>query len=198
MKQQVLRLSLALALGGLGAGSLSAGEGMWVPQQLPQIAPALTEAGLELDPQQLADLTGAPLGAVVSLGGCTASFVSANGLVATNHHCAYGAIQLNSTPERNLMRDGFYAPTVEEEISAGPASRIYVLDSIEDVTSEVHAALAPVEDPLARTRALDAVEKTLISRCEATPGVRCRLYSFMGGNQYRVFRNLEIRDVRLV
>jgi len=198
MKTTVSARLIAAVLGCAASASVSAGEGMWVPQQLPQIAPALTEAGLQLDPQQLADLTGAPLGAVVSLGGCTASFVSTNGLVATNHHCAYGAIQLNSTPERNLMRDGFYAPTMADEISAGPASRIYVLDSIEDVSADVHAALAPVEDPLARTRALDAVEKTLISRCEATPGVRCRLYSFMGGNQYRVFRNLEIRDVRLV
>ena len=86
-----------------------AGEGMWVPQQLPEIAPALRKAGLKLDPQQLADLTGDPLGAVVSLGGCTASFVSNQGLVLTNHHCAYGAIQLNSTPENNLMRDGFNA-----------------------------------------------------------------------------------------
>jgi len=198
MKQQALRFTLTLLFGYAQAAHLSAGEGMWVPQQLPQIASALTGAGLQLDPQQLADLTGAPLGAVVSLGGCTASFVSAQGLVATNHHCAYGAIQLNSTPERNLMQGGFYADTAEHEISAGPASRMYVLDWIEDVTDEVHAALDPVEDPLARTRALDAVEKTLIARCEATPGYRCRLYSFLGGNQYRVFRHLEIRDVRLV
>jgi len=198
MKRQVLRYALMAALGCVATGQVGAGEGMWVPQQLPQIAPALTAAGLELDPQQLTDLTGAPLGAVVSLGGCTASFVSAQGLVATNHHCAYGAIQLNSTPERNLMRDGFYAASAGQELSAGPASRIYVLDSIEDVSAQVHAALESVSDPLARTRALDAVEKALIARCEAEPGYRCRLYSFMGGNQYRLFRNLEIRDVRLV
>jgi len=171
---------------------------MWVPQQLPQISSALTEAGLQLDPQQLVGLARAPLGAVVSLGGCTASFVSGNGLVATNHHCAYGAIQLNSTPMRNLMRDGFYAKMPADEVSAGPASRIYVLESITDVTAKIRPVLDTVEDALARSQALDSLEKKLIARCESTPGYRCRLYSFMGGNQYRLFRNLEIRDVRLV
>jgi len=198
MKPPSLRLALSVALAVLPAAQLTANEGMWVPQQLSEIAPALLEAGLALDPEDLTDLTGAPLGAVVSLGGCTASFVSANGLAATNHHCAYGAIQLNSTPERNLMREGFYADTLADEISAGPATRMYVLDSIADVTADIRPALDAEEDPLARSQRLDQLEKALIARCENTPGIRCRLYSFMGGNQYRLFRNLEIRDVRLV
>src|SRR5690606_34181065 len=175
-----------------------AGEGMWVPQQLPEIAQPLKRAGLKLRPEQLADLTGDPLGAVVSLGGCTASFVSPQGLVATNHHCAYGAIQLNSTPENNLLRDGFNAAGQGDEITAGPNARIYVLDSITDVSDRVQAAIAAADGPLGRTRALDAVEKQLVSECEAEPGYRCSLYSFLGGNTYRLFRNLEIRDVRLV
>ena len=175
-----------------------AGEGMWVPQQLPEISQPLKRAGLKLKPEQLADLTGDPLGAVVSLGGCTASFVSPQGLVATNHHCAYGAIQLNSTPEKNLMRDGFYAGTIGDEISAGPTSRIYALESIEDVTDRVQAAVAAAPDALGRTNALDAIEKSLVAACEAEDGYRCRLYSFAGGNTYRLFRNLEIQDVRLV
>ena len=175
-----------------------AGEGMWVPQQLPEIAQPLKRAGLKLRPEQLADLTGDPLGAVVSLGGCTASFVSPQGLVATNHHCAYGAIQLNSTPENNLMRDGFYAEAIGDEISAGPTSRIFALESIEDVTDKVQAAVAAAPDALGRTNALDAIEKSLVAACEAEDGYRCRLYSFAGGNTYRLFRNLEIQDVRLV
>src|SRR3546814_10686018 len=80
-------------------GKALAGEGMWVPQQLPEISKTLKKAGLKLDPDDLADLTSDPMGAVVSLGGCTASFVSPEGLVITNHHCAYGEIQLNSTTE---------------------------------------------------------------------------------------------------
>jgi hypothetical protein len=197
MRRRFLATAL---LGVLSTGSMTtmAGEGMWVPQQLPDIAGPLKKAGLQLDPKQLADLTGDPLGAVVSLGGCTASFVSPQGLVATNHHCAYGAIQLNSTPENNLMRDGFNAPTRADEISAGPASRIFVLDAIDDVTQQVNAAIQAAADPLARTRALDAIEKSLVAACESEPGYRCRLYSFLGGNSYRLFRNIEIQDVRLV
>jgi len=175
-----------------------ASEGMWVPQQLPEIAGPLKKAGLRLSPQQLADLTGDPMGAVVSLGGCTASFVSPNGLVATNHHCAYGAIQLNSTPENNLIRDGFNAPTTAEELSAGPNARIYVLDEITDVTAQAQAAIASAGDDAAgRSKALEAFEKKLVAGCEAEAGFRCRLYSFAGGNTYRLFKNLEIRDVRL-
>ena len=195
MRRFLPSLSAAILLAALPVAQ--AVEGMWVPQQLPEIAAPLKKAGLRLDPAQLADLTGDPLGAVVSLGGCTASFVSPQGLVLTNHHCAYGAIQLNSTPEANLMRDGFNAAAPGDEISAGPNARIYVLDSITDVGGRVQAAIDAAGDPLARTRALDAIEKQLVAECEAEPGYHCRLYSFLGGNDYRLFRNLEIRDVRL-
>lgn len=193
MRHTVLAAAISLA----GMGTAVAGEGMWVPQQLPEIAGPLKKAGLELSAKQLSDLTGDPLGAVVSLGGCTAGFVSPQGLVATNHHCAYGAIQLNSTPEKNLIRDGFYAATPGDELSAGPNARIYVLDAITDVTDQFKAAIAAAPDALARTKAADALEKKLVADCEAEAGFRCRVYSFSGGNVYRLFRNLEIKDVRL-
>ena len=194
-----LRLLTASVLAALAAApAAQAGEGMWVPQQLPEIAGPLKEAGLKLSPQQLADLTGDPMGAVVALGGCTASFVSPEGLVVTNHHCAYGAIQLNSTPENNLIRNGFNAPTPADEVSAGPNARVFALDEITDVTREAQAAIAAAgDDALGRTKALEAFEKKLIAGCEADAGFRCRLYSFSGGNAYRLFKNLEIRDVRL-
>ncbi len=182
----------------VGLPAAHAGEGMWVPQQLPEISGPLKTAGLKLDPKQLADLTGDPLGAVVSLGGCTASFVSPQGLVATNHHCAYGAIQLNSTPQKNLIRDGFNAATEAEELSAGPNARIFVLDRIDDVTPQVREAIAAAPDGLSRSKARDAIEKRLVAECEAQAGYRCQFYSFSGGSEYRMFRNLEIKDVRLV
>jgi len=195
MRLRTLSLSVFAAL--LGAPLAHAVEGMWVPQQLPEIAGPLKQAGLELSPEQLADLTGDPMGAVVALGGCTASFVSPQGLVVTNHHCAYGAIQLNSTAEKNLIKEGFNAATPAEELSAGPNARVFVLDEITDVTAEAKAAIAAAPNALARTRALEAFEKKLVAECESEPGYRCRLYSFFGGNTYRLFKNLEIRDVRL-
>ncbi|WP_188310260.1 S46 family peptidase [Arenimonas fontis] len=170
---------------------------MWVPQQLPEIASPLREAGLELPPEQLADLTGDPMGAVVALGFCTASFVSPEGLVATNHHCAYGAIQLNSTPERNLMENGFIAADRSEELSAGPSARVYVMDGISEVTDRIEAAAGELVGE-ERLKAIEAEQKRLVAACEAEPGYRCTVYSFFGGQTYRLFRQLEIRDVRLV
>ena len=198
MRPNLLAAAIAVPLSLLAAQIAQAGEGMWVPQQLPEIAGPLKKAGLKLSPQQISDLTGDPMGAVVALGGCTASFVSPNGLVVTNHHCAYGAIQLNSTAENNLIKNGFNAPTTADEVSAGPNARVFVLDEITDVTMDAKAAIAAAgDDALARTKALEAFEKKLIADCEAEAGFRCRLYSFSGGNTYRLFKNLEIKDVRL-
>ena len=198
MRPNLLAAAIAVPLSLLAAQIAQAGEGMWVPQQLPEIAGPLKKAGLKLSPQQISDLTGDPMGAVVALGGCTASFVSPSGLVVTNHHCAYGAIQLNSTAENNLIKNGFNAPTTADEVSAGPNARVFVLDEITDVTKDAKAAIATAgDDALARTKALEAFEKKLIADCEAEAGFRCRLYSFSGGNTYRLFKNLEIKDVRL-
>ncbi|WP_269790303.1 S46 family peptidase [Stenotrophomonas sp. Iso1] len=196
MRVNLLAFSIVAGLG--LAQAAQAAEGMWVPQQLPEIAGPLKQAGLKLDPQQLANLTGDPMGAVVALGGCTASFVSPQGLVVTNHHCAYGSIQLNSTAEKNLIKDGFNAPTTKDELSAGPNARIYVLDDITDVTAQAKAAIAGAgSDALKRTEALESLEKKLIAECEVDDAYSCTLYSFSGGNTYRLFKNMEIKDVRL-
>ena len=97
-----------------------ADEGMWMPQQLPQIAKQLKAAGLKLDPASLTKLTEFPMGAIVSLGGCSASFVSPQGLVATNHHCVYDSVARASTPEHNYLANGFLAKTLAEEVPAAP------------------------------------------------------------------------------
>jgi hypothetical protein len=192
------QLALACATSFFAAVAV-AGEGMWVPQQLPQIAGALQQAGLQRPVSDLVDLTADPLGAVVSLGYCTASFVSPQGLVITNHHCAYGHIQLNSTPERNLIRDGFYAPTLADELSSGPNARIFVLEEIVDVTDHVQRALKRAgNDGFKRGQALQAISKQLVAECEADPDYRCEFYSFLEGVTYRLFKNLVIKDVRLV
>ena len=160
MRKTLLAAAVAAATATASlAPVVHADEGMWVPQQLPEIAGPLKKAGLKLNPEQLANLTGDPMGAVVSLGGCTASFVSPQGLVATNHHCAYGAIQLNSTAEKNLIKDGFNPASLADELSAGPNARIYVLDEITDVTAEAKAAMAAAgSDHAKRSKALEKLD----------------------------------------
>ncbi len=172
-------------------------EGMWLPEQLPKIGARLRAAGLEVAPETLADVTGDPMGAIVSLGGCSASFISPEGLVVTNHHCAYGTIQYNSTPERNLLQEGFLARERGEELPAAPGSRVYVTLAVSDVTGRMQAASADVHGK-ARVTALEDAEKNLIAECEAAPGHRCKVASFYGGLQYRLYDQLAIRDVRLV
>jgi len=171
---------------------------MWLPDQLPKIADALKAAGLETPAESFADLTGDPMGAIVSLGGCSASFVSPVGLVATNHHCAYGTIQFNSSEERNLLEDGFLAATYGDELPAAPGARVYVTVAAKDVTSQVLAAIPNAADGTTRFTAIEDIEKKLIARCEETEGHRCRVAAFYGGTMYRLYDQLEIRDVRLV
>lgn len=175
-----------------------AGEGMWMPQQVPQLAPELQKLGIKIDPQRFADLTGDPMGAVVSLGGCSASFVSPDGLVVTNHHCGFGALQFNSTPERDLITNGFLAKSRAEELRAGPGSRIFVTTKIEDVTDRVTGKLDAKQANIDREKSIDRNMKQLVDECEKPGGVRCRVASFFEGAQYLRTTQMEIRDVRLV
>ncbi len=172
-------------------------EGMFTPDQLPEIAKDLRAKGLKMKPEQISDLTGFPMGAVVSLGGCTASFVSPQGLVVTNHHCAYGSIQYNSTEEQNYLEDGFLAKNLEAELPAAPGSRIYVTVNLNDVTEKVTGGLKAELSGEERFAAIDANRKALIAECEADEGHRCRVSSFYGGLQYKLIKQLEIKDVRL-
>ena len=118
------RSTTALALGVALSLPAHADEGMWMPSQLPQLGKTLREAGFKGDPKTLADVTAAPLSAVVRAGGGTGAFVSQDGLILTNHHVAYGVIQYNSKPGHNLIDDGFIAADRSQEVSAGPAARI--------------------------------------------------------------------------
>jgi len=175
-----------------------ADEGMWVPAQLPELAEQMEAAGLELDAATLADLTAFPMGAVISLGGCTASFVSDQGLVITNHHCAYGSIQHNSTEQNNILENGFLAASLTEELPAAPGTRVYVMVRVEDVTQRILAAVPDGAQGKARYDAIEAAEKALVAEGEREPGMRCRVSEYHGGLYYELETQLEIRDVRLV
>ena len=190
--------SFAAAAIVLTTGSVQADEGMWQPNQLPTIAKQLTKAGLKLNPNDLTDLTGFPMGAIVSLGGCTASFVSDKGLVASNHHCVYGSIQYNSTAENNLLENGFLAKSFDEELPATPGSRIYVTEEINEVTELVKAELNDSMSGSERYKAIDKSSKALVAACEDDDRYRCSVVNFHGGLEYYLFKQLTIRDVRLV
>ncbi|MEA2490729.1 MAG: hypothetical protein QOH21_2521 [Acidobacteriota bacterium] len=177
---------------------LLADEGMWMPQQVPQLAAQLAKSGLKMDAARLSDLTGDPLGAVISLGGCTASFVSPDGLIVTNHHCAFGSIQHNATPERDLITNGFLAKTRAEELPAAPGTRVWVTTNIDDVTARMNDGLATISSNVGRAKLLDQHEKQLVAECEKPGGVRCRVASFFEGSQYLRTTQAELTDVRLV
>jgi len=179
------------------AGAASAEEGMWMPQQIPALADRLRALGFEGDAQAFADLTGQPMGAMVSLGGCSASFVSPDGLIVTNHHCVQSALQYNATPERNLLVDGFIAKKREDELSNGPGSRISVTTQVLEVTDDLKRKLAPALTDRKRYDAVDAWTKERTAACEKD-GSRCRVASFFGGLRWFEIKQLEIRDVRLV
>jgi len=178
-------------------GAARAVEGMWMPSQVPELAGDLKRLGFQGDPEAFADLTGQPMGAIVSLGFRTASLVSPDGLIVTNHHCVDGFLQYNSAPGKNLVQDGFLAKSRKEELPAGPGTRIWVAESIEDVTGEVLEGLdAGVPDREYYGRIEDQIKAETAS-CE-TGGYRCRVSSFFGGSRYFRIRYQEIRDVRLV
>jgi hypothetical protein len=189
---------LIAILAALTAAAAFADEGMWMPQQVPQLAAELQKMGIKIDPQRFADLTGDPMGAVISLGGCSASFVSADGLAVTNHHCGFGALQFNSTPDRDLITNGFLAKSRDEELPAGPGSRIWVTTKIEDVTDRVTGKLDEKLSNTDRTKAIDRNTKQLVEECEKAGSVRCRVASFFEGVQYIRTTQMEIKDVRLV
>ena len=175
-----------------------ADEGMWMPQQLPQVAKQLKAAGLKLDPATLTKLTEFPMGAIVSLGGCSASFVSPLGLVATNHHCVYGSIAHNSTPERNLLANGFLAHNLGEELPAAPGSRIFVTKAVTNVSAQIITADVAKLSGKQRSDAIEKNLKAIQAECEKDAGHRCTVSSYYGGLEYYLIKQLEIRDVRLV
>jgi hypothetical protein len=196
MKTSRIHIALAGALL-LIALPLAADEGMWMPQQIPDLAQKLKAMGFEGDPAAFADLTGQPMGAIVSLGGCTASFVSPEGLIATNHHCVQGSLQFNSTPQKNLLVDGYLATTREEELSNGPGSRVFVTVSVKEVTDAITGKIDPKLDDRKRFDLVERRVKERVAACEAG-GLRCSVSAFFGGLRYFEIAQLEIQDVRLV
>ncbi|GAA79813.1 S46 family peptidase [Pseudoalteromonas sp. SCSIO 43210] len=178
------------------SSSAIADEGMWQPHQLPELESILKAKGLEIDVESISKLTEFPMNAVISLGGCTASFVSPKGLVVTNHHCVYGSVQYNSTPENNILENGFLAKSPAEDLPAAPGSRVYVTQTVTNVTDKVNKGIEKLSAK-ARYDAIVKNEKALVAQCEADESYRCNVYSFHGGLEFYLIKSLEIKDVRL-
>jgi len=190
-------LAGASALMVFAPAAARADEGMWLPSQTGAIADAMKQAGLELDPTTLGDLQRPPLTAIASLGGCSAAFLSPQGLVATNHHCVAGSLQYNSSPEADYLTNGFLAATLADELPAAPGSRIYVIEDLRDVSAAMLKGADKLEGR-ARYDRLQANRTALIEACEKPASRRCDVRAYFGGQQYWLQQQLEIKDVRLV
>jgi hypothetical protein len=191
------RVGLALASLLVLASSAKPDEGMWMPEQIPALAERLKSLGFQGDPKAFADLTGFPMGAIVSLGGCSASFVSSDGLIVTNNHCVQGALQFNSKPDRNLMKNGYLARTRAEELWCGPGSRVYVTIAVKDVTHDIMDNLDPGSSDRKRFDIVERRVKEQTAACEKD-GLHCTVASFFEGLKWYEISQLEIKDVRLV
>ncbi|MEZ2419544.1 S46 family peptidase [Luteibacter sp. RCC_6_2] len=191
IRSMMLGAAMALAL------DAKADEGMWLPSQLPGIAKNLKEAGFRGDPTDLADLTRAPLNAVVKVGGGTGAFVSAEGLVVTNHHVAFGVIQYNSKPERDLIANGYVAPDRAGELPANPDYRLRVTVGFDKVTDRI-LAQARGKTGRAYYDAVDAASKALVAECEKEEGIKCSVANMFYGRDFYLVKQLELRDIRLV
>jgi hypothetical protein len=192
-KIRLVTLALVLALA-IVAG---ADDGMWMPHQMKTLD--LKALGLRMDPGNLYKTDGTGLmSAVVNLGGGTGEFVSPEGLVLTNHHVAYGAIQRASSKENDYITDGFLAKTRADEIPA-QGYTVGVLLGYEDVTAKVNAYFKPKMTPRQRYDAFDKAQKEITAAAEkAGKDLRCTLASMYSGNAYYLYTFKQIRDVRLV
>jgi hypothetical protein len=190
-------LVLPVALSGVFAIA-HADEGQWQPHQLSQLKSELKRIGMTIPVDKLTDLSKHPMSAIVSTGGCSASFVSPDGLIVTNHHCGYAAIQRNSTPEHNYIVNGYLARDRASELPGGPSMLVYVTEKVENVSDRVLKGLSPSMPGRERYEEVQSRIKALIAECETDKAYRCSVPAFHRGLEYYRIRQLMIRDVRLV
>jgi len=182
-------VALAVLVGALGAVP-SAEEGFWPYNLVPRAA---------IKAKYKFDVTDAWLKhlqlASVSFGGATGSIVSPQGLVLTNHHVGLRSLQQLSTAEKDYVKNGFYAPTVADELKV-PGMSLRVLQSIEDVTARVMAAVTPAMTPTE----MSAARQKVIQAVQGDPqqGVSRQVVSLYAGAVYHLYTYKVYSDVRLV
>jgi hypothetical protein len=129
--------------------------------------------------------------------GGSGSFVSADGLVMTNHHVGVSALQKLSTKDKDLVKDGFHAKTLEDEPKAVD-EELNVLQEITDVTDQVKAAVKDTMNPTEAFEARRAIIAKIEADSEKQTGLRSNVVTLYQGGQYHLYRFKRYTDVRLV
>ncbi len=185
----------------LWAKPAAADEGMWLLPFLQQLnSQAMQKDGLTLSVDDIYNINHSSLkDAIVQFGGgCTGEIISSQGLLLTNHHCGYGAIQQHSTVEHDYLKDGFWAMTLEEEIPT-PGLTVQFLDRIEDVTAKILPELAAITDEKLRSEKVTELSRAMISGInDPAKGIRAMVYTMFNGNAYYLFVYKVYEDIRLV
>lgn len=180
--------------------SAKADEGMWLLPLLEKLnIGTMTEMGLELTAEDIYSVNHSSLKDAIAIfgGGCTSEIISAKGLLLTNHHCGYGAIQSHSTVENDYLKDGFWAADLEEEI-ATPGLSVTFLEYLEDVTDRIMAEVTDDMSEEERSRAISAAAREIQGEVEASDFRFARVQPFFSGNQYFLLVYTQYRDVRFV
>ena len=187
------RLPLLLAGTVLPLTAAQADEGMWTFDALPA-AKVKAAYGWAPDQQWLDRIR---LASVRLTGGCSASFVSPEGLILTNQHCVADCLADLSSPGNDLLAKGYIAAARSEE-KLCPGQQAEVVTSIKDVTPQVKQAIGSSTGEAAvkaRTAAIATIEK---SSCPDTASTRCQVVSLYGGGQYKLYTYRKYSDVRIV
>jgi len=190
---KIARFAAFLATASLSVSAAHAEEGMWTFDAFPT-ARVQKEYGWAPDQAWLDRVRGA---AVRLTGGCSASFVSATGLILTNHHCVASCAEQNSTAKDNILDKGYVAGTAARERKCA-GQQAEVVTSIRDVTPEMKAAIGSATGEAlvkARTAATASLEK---ANCPDMAVNRCQVVTLYGGGQYKLYTYRKYDDVRLV
>jgi len=195
MKAHVLIVLLIVFLTGI---SIKADEGMWPLSELDKLN--LTDAGFEIGARQIFNPDGSVslIDAIINLNGCSASFISTNGLILTNHHCAFGAVQEASSSAHDYLRNGLVTCKLDDEIPA-KGMTVKITESYRDVSKEVLKAVKKGMSPLARTKAIEKKIKEMeIAAEKSNKGKRAEVAEMFQGKVYVLFLFTYLKDVRLV
>lgn len=177
-----------------------ADEGMWLPQLLAQLnEKQMKSMGMKISAADIYNINkGSLKDAIVSFGGfCTGEVISSKGLVLTNHHCGFDAIQNHSTIQNNYIRDGFWARNNAEEIP-NPGLFVTFIIRIDDVTKQVLNGVTKNMDEKERQSAIDKNIAELRKNVKKESYQDSFIRAFFEGNQYFLFVTETYKDVRLV